>query len=237
MRYTEAKEYQKGFLTMKKLKLAITVVAVFLAALGSMPAAQANGQLDQILNNMQNAGGKINTLAGNIAQRKKSSLGGKDEVYQGTTTLQRGSRGSEKVIVHYTNGLHVSVNGNRIVLYNERIPQAIETTRQSQANSKPEFDFIATPFASVADLKARFSIAYLGEENGMAKLELTPKNSGLQKSILWVDRGLWIPTQFRVQEKTGDISYFTLSGVQLNPKVSADTFKIKYKPGTEILKR
>jgi outer membrane lipoprotein-sorting protein len=237
LRYTEAIEYQKGFLLMKTLKLSITVVAVFLAAVGLMPSAQANGQLDQILTNMQNAGKGINTLAGNIAQRKKSSLGGKDEVYQGTTTLQRGAKGSEKVIVHYTNGQHVSVVGNKIVLYNERIPQAIETTRQSQANSKPEFDFIATPYSSVADLKARFNIAYLGDENGMAKLELTPKNPALPKSILWVDKGLWIPTQFRVVEKTGDISYFTLSNVQLNPKVSAETFRIKYAPGTQILKR
>lgn len=222
---------------MKKMKVAITVVAVLLASAGLIPGAQANGQLDQILNNMQNAGKKITSLAGNIAQEKKSSLGGKPEYYQGTTTLQRGAKGSEKVIVHYTNGQHVSVVGNRIVLYNERIPQAIETTRQSQANSKPEFDFIATPYSSVADLKARFTIAYLGDENGMAKLELTPKNPALQKSILWVDKGLWIPTKFRVVEKTGDISSFTLSGVQLNPKVSADTFKIKYAPNTQIIKR
>jgi outer membrane lipoprotein-sorting protein len=221
---------------MKKMKLSIIVVAVFLAAVGFMPAAQANGQLDQILNNMQNAGKGINTLAGNIAQEKKLSIGG-TERYKGTTTLQRGVKGSEKVIIHYDNGQHVSVVGNKIVLYNEIIKQAIETTRQSQANNKPEFDFIATPYSSVADLKARFNIAYLGDESGMAKLELTPKNPALQKSTLWVDKGMWIPTKFRVVEKTGDVSYFTLSGVQLNPKVSTDTFKISYAPGTKILKK
>jgi outer membrane lipoprotein-sorting protein len=89
----------------------------------------------------------------------------------------------------------------------------------------------------VADLKARFNIAYLGDENGMAKLELTPKNPALQKSILWVDKGLWLPTKFRVVEKTGDVSYFTLSNVQLNPKVSADTFNLKYAPNTQIIKK
>jgi outer membrane lipoprotein-sorting protein len=221
---------------MKKMKRFISVVAVLLAGVGLMPSAQANGQLDQILNNMQNAGKGINTLSGNIAQEKKTTFGG-TERYQGTTTLQRGAKGSEKVVVHYTNGQHVSVVGNKIVLYNERIPQAIETTRQSQANSKPEFDFIATPYSSVADLKARFNIAYLGDENGMAKLELTPKNPALQKSILWVDKGKWIPTKFRVIEKTGDVSYFTLSDVQLNPRVTADTFKLKYAPNTQIIKR
>jgi outer membrane lipoprotein-sorting protein len=221
---------------MKKIKIIITAAVILLAGVGLMPTAQANGQLDQILTNMQNAGGKIKTLTSGITQEKKSTLGG-SERYQGTMTLQRGAQGREKVIIHYTNGQHVSVNGNKIALYNERIPQAIETTRQSQAKDKPQFDFIATPFSSVADLKARFNIEYLGEENGMAKLELTPKNPALQKSILWVDKGLWIPTKFRVVEKTGDISYFTLSGVGLNPKVSANTFTLKYAPNTQIIKR
>jgi outer membrane lipoprotein-sorting protein len=222
---------------MRKIKIIITTVVMLLAGIGLMPNAQANGQLDQILNNMQNAGKNIKTFASSLVQAKHSNLGGKPEKYDGTITLQRGAQGSEKVIIHYTNGQHVSVNGNKIVLYNEIIRQAIETTRQSQAKDKPQFDFIATPFSSVAELKANFNIAYLGEEDGMAKLELTPKNPALQKSIMWVDRDLWIPTKFRVVEKTGDISYFTLSGVQRNPKVSASTFIIKYAPGTEIIKR
>jgi outer membrane lipoprotein-sorting protein len=222
---------------MKKMKAVITVVAIFLASIGLIPTAQANGDLDQILANMQNAGGKIKTLSSNILQEKKSSIDGQTDRFQGNITLQRGAQGSEKVIIHYTNGQHVSVVGNKIVLYNERIPQAIETNRQSQAKDKPQYDFIATPFSSVADLKARFNIAYLGDENGMAKLELTPKNPALQKATMWVDKGLWIPTKFRVAEKTGDVSYFTLSGVQMNPKVSAGTFVIKYAPNTQIIRR
>jgi outer membrane lipoprotein-sorting protein len=221
---------------MKKIKIIITAAIMLMAGVGLMPAAQANSQLDQILTNMQNAGKNIKTFASSLAQDKKSTLGG-TERYQGNITLQRGAQGSEKAIIHYTNGQHVAVNGNKIVLYNERIPQAIETTRQSQAKDKPQFDFIATPFSSVAELKAKFNIAYLGEENGMAKLELTPKNPALQKSILWVDKGIWIPTKFRVTEKTGDISTFTLSNVQQNPKVSANTFVIKYAPNTQIIKR
>lgn len=221
---------------MKKMKTVITVLAVLFACMGALPKAQANGELDQILANMQNAGSKIKALAANLNQRKKLNIGGW-ETYNGTITIQRGTQGNEKAIVHYTNGQHVSVVGNKIVLYNERIPQAIETTKQSQAKDKPQFDFIATPFKSVAELKARFNISYLGDENGMAKLELAPKNSALQKSVFWVDRGSWIPTKFMVKEKTGDDSYFTLSAVQLNPKVTAQTFEIKYAPNTQIIKR
>jgi outer membrane lipoprotein-sorting protein len=221
---------------MKKIKIIITAAVMLLAGVGLMPTAQANGQLDQLLTNMQNAGKNIKTFASSLAQDKKTTFGD-TERYRGNITLQRGAQGSEKVILHYTNGQHVSVNGNKIVLYNERIPQAIETTRQSQAKDKPQFDFIATPFSSVAELKAKFNIAYLGDESGMAKLELTPKNPALQKSILWVDKSLWIPTKFRVTEKTGDISTFTLSDVQQNPKVSASTFVIKYAPNTQIIKR
>lgn len=220
---------------MKKIKSAIAVLAVLFASLGVPPKAQANGELDQILANMQNAGSKIKALAANLNQHKKLKAIGGSENYNGTIAIQRGGQNNEKAIVHYTNGQHVSVVGNRIVLYNERIPQAIETTRQSQAKDKPQFDFIATPYKSVAELKAQFNITYLGDENGMAKLELAPKNSALQKSVLWVDRGLWIPTKFKVVENNGDDSYFTLSSVQLNPKITPDTFKIKYAPGTKVI--
>src|SRR5436853_5128779 len=137
---------------MKKMKISITVIAIFLASIGLIPTAQANGDLDQILANMQNAGGKIKTLSSNILQEKRTTFGD-TESYQGNITLQRGAQGSEKVIIHYTNDQHVSVVGNKIVLYNARIPQAIETTRQSQAKDKPQYDYIATPCSSVADLK------------------------------------------------------------------------------------
>jgi outer membrane lipoprotein-sorting protein len=217
-------------------RIHILLIAIFGVALLAIPNSQANGDTDQILANMQNAAKTIRTLSANLSQEKKLTIGG-TERYSGTVTIQKGSQGSEKAIVHYTNGQHVSVVGNRIVLYNERIPQAIETTRQQQASDKPEFNFIATPFRSTAELKAQFNIDHVGDENGLAKLELTPKNPALQKSTIWVDRGSWLPTKFRVIEKTGDVSYFTLSNIQSNPSVNANTFKITYAPNTQVIKK
>jgi outer membrane lipoprotein-sorting protein len=221
---------------MKRLNFMMMILAIVAATLVALPNAKANGDTDQILANMQNAAKTIKTLSANLSQEKKLSIGG-TERYNGTMTIQKGSQGSEKAIVHYTNGQHVSVVGSRIVLYNEKINQAVETTRQKQASDKPEFNFIATPFRSTAELKAQFNIDHVGDENGMAKLILTPKNPALQKSTIWVDRGSWLPTKFSVVEKTGDVSYFTLSNLQLNPKVSPDTFKITYAPNTQVIKR
>jgi outer membrane lipoprotein-sorting protein len=221
---------------MKKTTILITVLAILLASFSAIPVAKANGQTDQILANMQNAFKNVKTLEANISQEKKLSIGGRENYY-GTMTLQRGTQGSEKAIVHYTNGQHVSVVGNTITLFNERIKQAIITSRQKQANNKPEFNFIATPFRSTAELKQQFDINYVGDEDGKAKLELTPKNSALQKSTLWVDKGSWIPTKYKVIEKTGDVSFFTLSNIKLNPSVGANTFKINWPADTKVIKQ
>jgi outer membrane lipoprotein-sorting protein len=212
------------------------VAAIMATTLAAIPTTKANGDTDQILANMQNAAKNIKTLSANLSQEKKLTIGG-SERYNGTVTIQKGSQGTEKAIVHYTNDQHVSVVGNVITLYNGRIKQAIITTRQKQANEKPEFNFIATPFRSTTELKAQFNIDHVGDENGMAKLELTPKNPALQKSTIWVDRSSWLPTKFKVMEKTGDISYFTLSNLQLNPKVSADTFKINWPSDTNVIRK
>ncbi|MBI3654679.1 MAG: outer membrane lipoprotein carrier protein LolA [Acidobacteria bacterium] len=212
------------------------MTALVVVSLLAIPKTQANGDTDQILKNMQSAARNIKTLSANLSQDKKLSIGG-HERYNGTVIIQRGTQGSEKAIVHYTNGQHVSVVGNLITLYNERTKQAIITTRQKQANDKPEFNFIATPFRSTAELKQQFDINHVGDEDGMAKLELTPKNPRLQKSTIWVDRGNWLPTRFKVMEKTGDVSVFTLSNLQPNVSVNASTFKINWPSDTAIIKK
>jgi len=212
---------------MKRLSLAMAIVALLFTSINSQ-AGSAN-PVDQVLNNMQSAGQKIKTFSANISQVKRNIDIGGSESASGSIVFQRAG---EKAIIKLNNGNEVLIVGNQIILYQARIPQAFHTTRTKQATDKPEINFISTPFTSSSQLKANFTINYLGDEGSTAVLELIPKNPALQKATLWVDKGSWLPVKFKVIAKDSE-STFTISNLQTNIGVSGDTFKINYAPGTK----
>ena len=216
---------------MKKFSLAMAIIALLIPAINSQ--ARGANPVDQVLTNMQTAGQKIKTFSANISQYKRNLQLGGSESASGSIVFQRAG---EKAIIKMNNGQEVAITGNEIILYQARILQAIHTTRSKQATDKPEFDFISTPFTSSAQLKAKFTINYLGDEGSTAVLELLPKNPNLQKATIWVDKGSWLPVKFKVVAKDGE-STFTLSNLQTNINVTGDTFKINYAPGTKHVQK
>lgn len=216
---------------MKRLSIAMAFVALLFTSINSQ-AGSAN-PVDEVLTNMQSAGQKIKTFSANISQYKKDLNIGGTESLSGSIVFQRAG---EKAIIKLNNGQEVSIIGNQIILYQSRTLQAFHTTRTKQATDKPEFNFISTPFTSSAQLKANFTINYLGDEGSTVVLELIPKNPALQKATLWVDKGSWLPVKFKVFAK-GSESTFTISNLQTNIGVSGDTFKINYAPGTKHLNK
>ena len=57
---------------MKRINLIFTI-AVFLIAVFSIPTASANGNLDEILNNMQKSAASIKTIYARMEQLKRDS--------------------------------------------------------------------------------------------------------------------------------------------------------------------
>jgi outer membrane lipoprotein-sorting protein len=220
-----------------RMKAIMAIATLFVAASISISAVPSANGVDQILANMQNAAKNIKTLQANISQvTHHRQIGGKSK-YNGTVIIQRGSApGNEKAIVKYNTGQQIAVVGDRITIAQPNIQQMIESSRSKLAAENNEYSFIATPFASTASLKAKFEIAYSRDEGNMAVLELTPKVSNVQKSTIWVDKGSWLPTQFKAIEKNGDESNFTLSNIQQGVKVDANTFKVSC-PGCKVIKK
>ena len=88
------------------------------------------------------------------------------------------------------------------------------------------------------DLKRQYNITYVGDEQGMAKLELTPKaKSSLQKLTLWVDQSSWLPTKYQVAESNNNVTTFTLSNLKVNGVISDGTFKPDYPSDTKKVAR
>jgi len=225
---------------MKRSKLIFTIIALTTAAVAPAGGSHANGKLDEILANMQRAAGSITSIQAKIDQLKRDLQIGGIEKYSGEIFFKHTAKGNDKVKIVYSmpKGQTIWVVGETITLYQAEINQAIVTTRSAAASKGDEFAFIATPYSSVPDLKRQYDIVYGGDDQGMAKLELTPKaKSSIRKLTLWVDQSSWLPIKYTVVESGGNPTTFTLSGVKKNQGISDSTFKVDLPKGTKIVRR
>jgi outer membrane lipoprotein-sorting protein len=204
--------------------------SLFIAVLGAalVPSnTRANGNVDAILEKMQNAGRNVRTLTAALRQETRSDLGGKPATSGGKLMFSHGGKTNDNLRIDYDKpkGQIVAVVGNEIFLVQEVIRQVTITSRQAQASKNQEFAFLATPYESAASLRARYDIVYGGDEQvdgaAASKLVLTPKqSSSIQNWSVWVNQNSWLPVKYQVLEANGSRSIFTLSNIQINAKLS-----------------
>ncbi|HYP27854.1 MAG TPA: outer membrane lipoprotein carrier protein LolA [Blastocatellia bacterium] len=228
---------------MKRFSIFFLVIAALISQVSPAPAG-ANGQLDQILANMQKNAQGIKTIYAKMTQEKRDPVVGGKEIYRGEIFLKHAGPGNDKVRINYTSPSRqsVSVIGDEIVLYQPNINQAIITSRKAQAAKNQEFSFVGTPYNSVPELKNRYNIVLKGQEQvggaSTAVLELTPKGaSAAQKLTMWVDQSTWFPVKYQVVEKNGNVSSFSLSEIRKNTAMGDGLFKIKFADGTKFIRQ
>lgn len=223
---------------MKRSRLIFTLMGLIAAA--PMPGSLANGKVDEILANMQKAASNITTIYAKMDQIKRDPQIGGLEKYRGEVFFKHVAKGNDKVKIVYSipRGQTVWVVGEAITLYQAEINQAIITTRSAAASKGDEFAFIATPYTSVPELKRRYNIVYLGDDQGMAKLELTPKaKSSIRNLIWWVDQTSWLPVKSTVVESNGTPTTFILSDIRKNQGITDSTFKVDLPKGTKTVRK
>jgi len=225
---------------MRRSKLIFTIITLGTAAVVPTAGSHANGKLDEILANMQKTASNITSIQAKMEQLKRDRVIGGIEKYTGEIFFKHTAKGNDKVKIVYSlpKGQAIWVVGETITLYQAEINQAIVTTRSAAASKGDEFAFIATPYSSVPDLKRQYDIVYAGDDQGMAKLDLTPKaKSSIKKLTLWVDQSSWLPVRYAVLEPSGTETTFILSGLKKNQGVSDSTFKVDLPKGTRIVRR
>jgi outer membrane lipoprotein-sorting protein len=225
---------------MKSSKLIVAIAVLFGAAMVPNGYSFPNGKLDEILANMQKAAGSITTIQANMEHLKRDrNLGGKPERYSGEIFFKHSGKNNDKIKIVYSipKGQTIWVVGDTITLHQAEINQAIVTTRSAAAAKGDEFAFIATPYTSVPELKRQYDIVYVGDDQGMPKLDLTPKaKSSIQKLSLWVDQSSWLPVRYAVLEP-GRETTFIISNIKKNQGVSESTFRVDLPKGTKTVRR
>ncbi|HSE96686.1 MAG TPA: outer membrane lipoprotein-sorting protein [Blastocatellia bacterium] len=230
---------------MKRIGILSLAATFFLSAALFSSKVEANGQLDQVLANMQREAQKIRALSAKMEQIKRNTVIGGKEIHRGHIFFKHAGKGKDKVLIKYEvpAGQAVSVVGDEIILFQPNIKQAIITTRGSQASQNQEFAFFSTPYSLTStQIKARYHAVYIGEEQvGGSKtsvLELTPKaKSAVSKIKWWVDQSNWLPIKSEVVEADGNLSTFTLTEIQVNGAISDGMFKISIPNDFKKIKR
>ena len=230
---------------MRLLRLATPVLLLLFPVFGSYASNSKGDDVDAILTNVQKATRGITTVHAGIYQEKRFGGIGGSEKYNGDLLFKHTSPSMDRLRVRYYTGSEVtndlSVIGDDVVFYQPRIKQAIVTKRSKQANKKPEYGFIASPYVSVPQLKAQYNITYLRDESlasgKAAVLDLTPKDLGgsqVKKVVIWVDRNVWLPMQYQVTEKNADVTTYSINNMT-TPKIADKEFKIDLPKGTKLI--
>ncbi len=226
------------------LRLSLTAIAItlFFSAI-TVTETKAQGVLNDILKRMEINRNTMKTLRSDVTMVKYNAQLKESDTTQGTS-IYLPTKGRDALVrIDWTKPVEekLAVVDGEYILYRPRLKQAIiGNAKNAKGNGKAN-GALSFMNMSKEQLKANYTIKYLGEEKVSGKiptwhLELTPKKAtNFKLAELWVD-GNGMPIQAKVIETNNDSSTVLLSNFEKNATINADDFKIKLPPGTKRIK-
>jgi len=227
-----------------KLFLRLSLTAIAITLFFSAPAAtetKAQGILNEILKRMDEHNKSLTTLQSNVKMDKYNSQLGEHDVVEGTAKYLPLKGRDALVRIDWTKPVQESlaVIDKQYILYRPRLRQAIiGKVDGAKSGGRGANNALAFINMSKEQLKANYTIKYLGQENVSGgtptwHLELMPKAATSYKSAeLWVD-GNGMPIQAKVIENNKDSTTIFLSSLQKNVALKTDVFVIKLPKDTK----
>jgi outer membrane lipoprotein-sorting protein len=228
-------------MTMIKGGLSLIIACLLLGGLAVAAIGPRDGRLDQVLAGMEASARQVRTIEAHLTQEKRNGqIGGRPELNEGTIYFKHEKDRKDKIHIKYSNGQQVVVDGREIMLYQPRINQEIKMTVSAEASRNEDFALIATPYSSVAAIKARYNVSFLRDaqvgSSATSAIQLEPKtHSSIVKIIMFIEQSSSLPIRYEIFETNDDLSTFTLRDVRKNGQLPADVFKIDVPHGTKIV--
>lgn len=229
----------KSFL---RLSLTAIAIALFFNAFSVVETkAQAN-VLNEILKRMEINRNSMTSLRSNVTMVKYNSQLKESDTTTGTSIYLPQKGRDAYVRIDWIKPVEekLAVVNGEYVLYRPRLKQAIiGNAKNAKGNGKAN-SALAFMNMSKEQLKANYTIKYLGEEKVSGgtptwHLELTPKTAANFKlAELWVD-GDGMPIQAKVVENNNDFTTVLLSNFEKNATINAKQFKVDLPKGTKII--
>jgi len=224
-----------------RLGLAATALMLFFNAFA---VTQTKAQMvDQILKKMDEHYKALTSLRSNVTMVKFDSLLQESDKYEGTTMYLPAKGRDAFVRIDWVKPAQevLAVANGKYVVYRPRLNQALIGETKNTKGSGKANNALAFMNMSRAQLKANYTIRYMGQENvsggiPTVHLELTPKTKQNYKlADLWVD-GNGMPIQARVTETNNDTTTVLLSNLQKNVTINAGDFSVSLPKDVKIVK-
>jgi outer membrane lipoprotein-sorting protein len=233
---------------MRKVLMMMTVAGMIILLLIAGRPADANTKpqlLTGILNKMEKAHQDMKSLKAEMIQQKTNSqIGITDTEFGAIIYKPAEGKNKGKLRIDYTSPRKdiVTLVGENFILYQPRINQALKSTLAKASKGKAGgYGFYGLD-RSLKSLLGSYNIDILKDEeiNGQLTtvLRLMPKTDNQQYASIdiWVlQNGL--PSQWKMVEKNGDHTIFTLKNVQLNSNIPDSAFNLDIPSGTKIVDR
>jgi len=225
-----------------KLFINIFVVAVFILGCSAINVSAQN-VIDTILKRMDEHNKSLTSLRADVTMVKENAqLGGVTDTTQGTA-LYLPQRGKDPLVrIDWKRPQEsLAVVNKQYVIYRPVPKQAITGSTDTAKGNAKAGGALAFMNMSRAQLKANYSVIYLGEAtlSGGTKtwhLQMTPKTPTSYKAAeVWVD-GNGMPIQSKIVEKNNDTTTVLLTNLQKNVRINASEFEIRLPKGTSIVK-
>jgi len=225
-----------------RISLAAIAVTLFLNAF-AVTDAKAQGQLNEILKRMEVNRNTMKTLRSDVTMVKYNSQLKESDTTNGNS-IYLPTKGRDALVrIDWTKPVveTLAVVNGKYVLHRPRLKQAIVGNAKDAKGSGKANGAMSFMNMSKEQLKANYTIKYLGQENvsnGTTTwhLELMPKAAtNFKMAELWVD-GNGMPVQAKVIETNNDTTTVLLSNFEKNAKINASQFEVKLPKGTQIIK-
>ena len=224
------------------LRLTFTAIAFLLLTGTFTVETKAQNTIGVVLSRMEEHNKNLTSLRANVKMEKYNSQLDESDLYEGKTTYlpQRGKNPYVRIDWSKPAEESLAVINREYIIYRPRLKQvmkgSVDTAKKGAGVNNP-LSFINM---SRAELKANYSIKYIGEETASGvktwHLELTPKNGNSFKlANIWVD-GNGMPVQMKVTEKNNDTTTVVLSNLDKNSTINASVFTINYPKDTKVVK-
>ncbi len=210
------------------------------------PAAPAQTTLNDVLSKMDTAAAGFRTVVAELTYTKVTVIVDDKSVEKGSVYFQR--EPGKKTFKSY---IHFREPSEKIVLFRDNkgwiYRPAIKQVEEYDLGKNREAveQFLLLGFGTPGhDLQKAYDIKLIGEEKvgnqGVVKLELTPKSAATARHIkkveLWISKGTWQPVQQKFYEPSNDYLIATYGAPKLNVTIADSQFKLNLPKGVKTVK-
>ncbi len=209
--------------------------------------AEANAApqiLTGILNKMEKAHQNLKSMKAELIQQKTNTQIGITDSEIGQM-IYKPSSGKEKgkLRIDYIKPSKdiIALVGEQVLYYQPRINQVFKSTIAKASKGKVGgYAQLVGLDGSVKSLAGNYNIEFIRDEQISGQmttvLRLVPKTGNQFSSIeLWVNQQSWLPAQWKMQERNGDLTVVTLKNMEINSNIPDTAFNVKIPGGTKVV--